>query len=71
MNEASYLPLQRIGGWIINNKYTFLLLGTHSFVAVVVAIWVGHNLQEDVHLVQDGGEGSVTSVVGHNLDIEK
>lgn len=39
-------------------------------MGVVVAIGVGHNLQEDVHLVQDGGEGGVTSVVGHNLDIE-
>lgn len=33
----------------------------------VVAIRVGRNLQEDVHVVQDGGEGRVISIICHNL----
>lgn len=40
---------------------------THSAVGVGEAVRVGHNLQEDVHLVQDGGEGGVTSVISHDL----
>lgn len=40
---------------------------THSGVGVVEAIGVSHNLQEDVHLVEDGSESGVTSVIGHNL----
>lgn len=40
---------------------------THPGVGVVVAVRVGHNLQEDVHLVEDGGESGVTPVLGHNL----
>lgn len=40
---------------------------THSVVGVVVAIRVGHHLQEDVHLVEDGGESGVTSIISRNL----
>ena len=40
-------------------------------MSVIVAIGVGHNLQEDVHLVEDGGEFGVTSIIGHNLLKEK
>lgn len=40
---------------------------THAGVGVIEAVRVGHNLQEDVHLVEDGGESGVTSVISHNL----
>lgn len=40
---------------------------THVVVGVVEAVGVGHNLQEDVHLVQDGSEGGVFPIIGHNL----
>lgn len=40
---------------------------THAIVGKVVAIRVGHHLQEDVHLVEDGGESGVTSIISHNL----
>lgn len=40
---------------------------THAVVGVGEAVRVGHNLQEDVHPVQDGGESGVTSVISHNL----
>lgn len=36
-----------------------------------VAIRVGHNLQKDVHLIEDGGEFRVTSKISHNLTIKK
>lgn len=40
---------------------------TDVVVGVVEAIGVGHNLQEDVHLVQDGSESGIFPVIGHNL----
>lgn len=40
---------------------------THAVVGEVEAIGVGYNLQEDVHLVQDGSESGVFPVIGHNL----
>lgn len=40
---------------------------THTGVAVIEAVRVGHNLQEDVHLVEDGGKSGVTSIISHNL----
>lgn len=40
---------------------------TDVVVGVVEAIGVGYNLQEDVHLVQDGGESGIFPVIGHNL----
>lgn len=40
---------------------------TDAGVGVGKAVRVGHNLQEDIHLVQDGGEGGVMSVISHNL----
>lgn len=40
-------------------------------VGVVETIRVGHNLQEDVHFVEDGGESRVFSKICHNLGTEK
>lgn len=40
---------------------------THAGLGVGKAVRVGHNLQEDVHLVQDGREGRVTSIISHDL----
>lgn len=40
---------------------------TDAGVGVVEAIRVGHNLQEDVHLAQDGSESRVFPVICHNL----
>lgn len=39
-------------------------------MGVVVAIRVGHNLQEDVHLVEDGGESRVTAIISHDLHVK-
>lgn len=36
-------------------------------MSVVEAIGVGHSLQEDVHLVEDGGQSGVTPIISHNL----
>lgn len=40
---------------------------TYAGLGVGEAVRVGHNLQEDIHLVQDGGEGRVTAIIIHNL----
>lgn len=46
---------------------------THAAVGVGEAVRVGHNLQVDVHPVQDGSEDGVTSVISHDLlrDVEE
>lgn len=40
---------------------------THVVVGVVEAVGVGYDLQEDVHLVQDGSERRIFPVIAHNL----
>ena len=52
------------------SKKKLLLCETHSVVGEVIAIRVGHNLQEDVHIVEDGGESRVTAVISHNLNVK-
>lgn len=37
-------------------------------MGVVEAIGVGHDLQEDVHLVEDGGESRVFAIISHDLE---
>lgn len=44
---------------------------THGGMGVLVSIRVGHNLQEDVHVVEDGSDSGVSSIVSHNLMTKK
>lgn len=39
----------------------------HGGLGVGEAVRVGHNLQEDVHLVQDGLEGRIACIIVHDL----
>lgn len=40
---------------------------TNAGVGELKAIRVGHNLQEDVHLVEDGSQSWVGAIICHNL----
>ncbi|TNN31382.1 hypothetical protein EYF80_058468 [Liparis tanakae] len=40
---------------------------THGGVGVVESIGVRHDLQEHVHLVQEGGDGRVNAEITHQL----
>ena len=55
----------------IKSVKSCLLYETHfpAAAGVFIAIRVGHNLQVDVHPVEDGGESRVTAKISCDLNV--